>query len=59
MTPVSFFFPIYSKIVMITNKPISLALSLPFEPRLYLTAHIKRIQYKKGKEKEIYCGRSS
>lgn len=38
---------------MITNKTISLALSLPFEPRLDLIAHIKRIQYKKGKKRKF------
>ena len=37
---------------MITNKPISLTFSLPFETRLDLIAHIKRIQYKKGKKKK-------
>lgn len=37
---------------MITNKPISLTFSLPFETRLDLIAHIKRIEYKKGKKKK-------
>lgn len=37
---------------MITNKPVSLTFSLPFETRLDLIAHIKRIEYKKGKKKK-------
>lgn len=39
---------------MITNKPISLTFSLPFETRLDLIAHIKRIEYKKGKKKRKF-----